>query len=87
MSPTKEAQALAEKVVAGMMAKAAFSQWLGITPLDIAPVFTLAVMQGLSIDHIVWPEGDRRFLLSDSNGHLFNGKRMGVLMQVIALGE
>jgi len=30
------------------------------SPIDIAPVFTFAVMQGLSIDHIVWPEGDRR---------------------------
>ena len=37
MSPTKEAQALAEKVVAGMMAKDAFSRWLGITAMDIAP--------------------------------------------------
>ena len=37
MSPSREAQTLAEKVVAGMMAKDAFSQWLGITPMDIAP--------------------------------------------------
>ena len=27
---------------------------------DIAPVFTFAVMQGLAIDHIVWPENDKR---------------------------
>jgi acyl-CoA thioesterase len=32
-----ESQALAERVVAGMMAKDRFSQWLGITPMDIAP--------------------------------------------------
>ncbi|HEY8088325.1 MAG TPA: TetR/AcrR family transcriptional regulator [Polyangiaceae bacterium] len=30
------------------------------SPFDVAPVFTLAVMQGLAVDHIVWPEGDRR---------------------------
>jgi len=30
------------------------------SPFDIAPVFTFAVMQGLALDHIVWPEGDRR---------------------------
>lgn len=30
------------------------------SPIDIAPVFTFAVMQGLALDHIVWPEGDRR---------------------------
>lgn len=28
--------------------------------------------------------GDRRFLLSDANGHLLNGKRVGGLVQVIA---
>lgn len=30
------------------------------SPFDIAPVFSFAVMQGLAIDNIVWPEGDRR---------------------------
>ncbi|HEY8041696.1 MAG TPA: TetR/AcrR family transcriptional regulator [Polyangiaceae bacterium] len=30
------------------------------SPIDIAPVFTFAVMQGLALDHIVWPDGDRR---------------------------
>ena len=30
------------------------------SPFDIAPVFTFAVLQGVAIDHIVWPEGDRR---------------------------
>jgi len=30
------------------------------SPFDVAPVFTFAVMQGLALDHIVWPEGDRR---------------------------
>ena len=30
------------------------------SPFDIAPVFTFAVMQGLALDHIVWPDGDRR---------------------------
>jgi AcrR family transcriptional regulator len=30
------------------------------SPFDIAPVFTFAVMQGLALDHIVWPQGDRR---------------------------
>ncbi len=30
------------------------------SPFDVAPVFTFAVMQGLAIDHIVWPPGDRR---------------------------
>jgi AcrR family transcriptional regulator len=30
------------------------------SPFDIAPVFTFAVMQGLALDHIVWPPGDRR---------------------------
>jgi AcrR family transcriptional regulator len=30
------------------------------SPFDIAPVFSFAVMQGLALDHIVWPEGDRR---------------------------
>lgn len=30
------------------------------SPIDIAPVFTFAVMQGLALDYIVWPEGDRR---------------------------
>ncbi|MGH7298350.1 MAG: TetR/AcrR family transcriptional regulator, partial [Polyangiaceae bacterium] len=33
------------------------------SPIDIAPVFTFAVMQGLALDHIVWPEGDRRLEL------------------------
>ncbi len=33
------------------------------SPVDIAPVFTFAVMQGLAIDHIVWPEGDRRLTM------------------------
>ena len=32
-----EAQALAERVVAGMMARDAFSNWLGITVSDVAP--------------------------------------------------
>jgi acyl-CoA thioesterase len=32
-----EEQKLAERVVAGMMAKDLFSQWLGIQPMDIAP--------------------------------------------------
>jgi acyl-CoA thioesterase len=32
-----EAQATAERVVAGMMAEDRFSQWLGIRPMDIAP--------------------------------------------------
>lgn len=32
-----ESQALAERVVAGMMAKDAFSKWLGITVSDVAP--------------------------------------------------
>ena len=30
------------------------------SPIDIAPVFSMAVMQGLAINHIVWPDGDRR---------------------------
>lgn len=30
------------------------------SPFDVAPVFTFAVMQGLAIDHIVWPPEDRR---------------------------
>jgi AcrR family transcriptional regulator len=30
------------------------------SPFDVAPVFTFAVMQGLALDHNVWPEGDRR---------------------------
>ena len=30
------------------------------SPFDIAPVFSMAVMQGLAINHIVWPDGDRR---------------------------
>ena len=30
------------------------------SPFDVAPVFTFAVMQGLALDHIVWPDGDRR---------------------------
>jgi AcrR family transcriptional regulator len=30
------------------------------SPFDVAPVFTFAVMQGLAINHIVWPAGDRR---------------------------
>jgi AcrR family transcriptional regulator len=30
------------------------------SPFDIAPVFAFAVLQGLAIDNIVWPEGDRR---------------------------
>jgi acyl-CoA thioesterase len=34
---TGDTQTLAERVVAGMMAKDAFSQWLGVTPMDIAP--------------------------------------------------
>lgn len=33
------------------------------SPFDIAPVFTFAVMQGLALDHIVWPAGDRRLEL------------------------
>ena len=32
-----ESQALAERVVAGMMAKDAFSKWLGIAVSDVAP--------------------------------------------------
>jgi len=30
------------------------------SPIDIAPVFSMAVMQGLAINNIVWPDGDRR---------------------------
>ena len=30
------------------------------SPFEIAPVFTFAVLQGLSIDHIVWPVADKR---------------------------
>jgi AcrR family transcriptional regulator len=30
------------------------------SPFDIAPIFTFAVMQGLALDRIVWPQGDRR---------------------------
>jgi hypothetical protein len=30
------------------------------SPIDIAPVFSMAVMQGLAVNHIVWPDGDRR---------------------------
>jgi AcrR family transcriptional regulator len=30
------------------------------SPFDVAPVFTFAVMQGLALDHIVWPPDDRR---------------------------
>jgi AcrR family transcriptional regulator len=30
------------------------------SPFDIAPVFTFAVLQGLAVDHIVWPPNDRR---------------------------
>jgi AcrR family transcriptional regulator len=30
------------------------------SPFDVAPVFTFAVMQGLAVNHIVWPQGDRR---------------------------
>jgi acyl-CoA thioesterase len=37
MSPGSEAQSLAERVVAGMMEKDLFSQWLGIKPMDVAP--------------------------------------------------
>jgi AcrR family transcriptional regulator len=29
-------------------------------PFDVAPVFTFAVLQGLALDNIVWPPGDRR---------------------------
>jgi acyl-CoA thioesterase len=36
MSPESEAQRRAESVVAGMMAKDLFSQWLGIKPMDIS---------------------------------------------------
>jgi len=36
-SPDKTAQELAERVVNGMLAKDAFSQWLGIEALEIAP--------------------------------------------------
>ena len=53
--------------------------------LSMAPVKSLRIEEvsevHLGPDGV---EGDRRFLLSDSNGHLFNGKRMGTLMQVIA---
>src|SRR4051812_44326853 len=37
MSQRSPEQELADRVVAGMMQKDRFSQWLGITPLDIAP--------------------------------------------------
>jgi AcrR family transcriptional regulator len=30
------------------------------SPFEIAPVFSFAVMQGLALDNIVWPPGDRR---------------------------
>jgi AcrR family transcriptional regulator len=30
------------------------------SPFEIAPIFAFAVLQGLAIDHIVWPQGDRR---------------------------
>jgi uncharacterized protein YcbX len=53
--------------------------------LSMAPVKSLRIQEvpevHLGPDGV---EGDRRFLLSDSNGHLFNGKRMGALMQVVA---
>lgn len=34
------------------------------SPFEVAPVFTMAVMQGLAIDHIVWAEGDRRHTMT-----------------------
>jgi AcrR family transcriptional regulator len=34
------------------------------SPFDIAPVFTFAVLQGLALDNIVWPQGDRRLGLT-----------------------
>lgn len=36
------------------------SQKQHTSPFDVAPVFTFAVLQGLSIDHIVWPSADKR---------------------------
>jgi acyl-CoA thioesterase len=37
VTPRAEEHQLAERVVAGMMAKDLFSRWLGIKPMDIAP--------------------------------------------------
>jgi acyl-CoA thioesterase len=37
MTSPRESQALAERVVADMLAKDAFSRWLGITVSDVAP--------------------------------------------------
>jgi uncharacterized protein YcbX len=59
---------------------AAVVGWLSMTPVKSLRIQEVSEVH-LGPDGV---EGDRRFLLSDSNGHLFNGKRMGALMQVIA---
>lgn len=66
--PADDAQALAERVVAGMLAEDAFSRWLGVEVLEIAPHRSVARMtvrpemcNGFGICH-----GGATFALADS---------------------
>jgi acyl-CoA thioesterase len=63
-----DAQALAERIVAGMMAKDAFSQWLGITVQEVRPSAATVAMtvrpemvNGFGVCH-----GGVAFALADS---------------------
>ena len=74
------AQALAERVVRGMLAKDAFSQWLGIETLEIAPGRSVVRMQvrpemvnGFGVSHggIVYSLADSALAFaSNTNGNI-----------------
>jgi acyl-CoA thioesterase len=68
MSPETDEQRLAERVVTAMMARDAFSQWLGIEVLEIAPrrstcrlVVRAEMVNGFGVTH-----GGIAFSLADS---------------------
>lgn len=54
--------------------------WLSIAPVKALRVHEVAEIQ---LDE-GGARGDRRFVVTDTDGHLVNGKRLGVLVQVIA---
>jgi uncharacterized protein len=54
--------------------------WLSIAPVKGLQIHEVGEIQ---LDR-QGARGDRRFVITDSDGHLVNGKRLGVLVQVIA---
>jgi len=80
VSGSTEAQALADRVVAGMMARDAFSQWLGIEILETAPARSTCRMtvrdemvNGFGVAHggIVFSLADSAFAFAcNTHGHV-----------------